>query len=674
MVKDKRVLMISLFLAAATLAAFWQVSRCEFINIDDTEYVTQNSHIQNGITMEGIRWAFTTQHASNWHPLTWLSHMLDVQLFGLNARGHHLTNLFFHIANTLLLFLVFHRMTKEIWQSAFVAALFALHPLHVESVAWVAERKDVLSTFFWMLTLGAYLWYAERPGLPRYLSVVLFFALGLTAKPMLVTLPFVLLLLDFWPLHRFEQMKPAPGSRPGAREPAPEERGKGKSKKKRAVKDAVESAQPAKTAPAEPAYSWALIRPLLWEKIPLFALTLLSIVVTYIVQLQAGSVKSIEAYPLGVRISNAIVSYIFYIAKMIWPNDLAVLYPHPGFGPLWQVAGAALLLVAATFMAIRGAKRFPYLPVGWLWYVGTLVPVIGLVQVGIHARADRYSYVPLIGLFIITAWGIPDLLKGWRHRKEAIAALSALSLACLFTVTWTQVGYWRNSITLFDHTLNVTDHNSLILNNRGSVYSRLGHYTRAIEDFSRAIEIDPKDTVAYYNRGVAYFGLGNVKPAIDDFSRAIDLNPIYAEYYYNRATAYTRLGETNQAMVDFNRAIEINPKFDDAYFNRGLIHARRGDYSQALVDFDRAIELNPRIAETYYTRGIVRARLGDFRQAIEDFNRSIEINPNSAKAYYSRGAAHNSLGNRRQASEDLKSAARLGHEDARNLLKRHGVN
>jgi protein O-mannosyl-transferase len=674
MIKDKRVLMISLFLAAATLVAFWQVSRCEFIDIDDTEYVTQNSHLQNGITMEGIRWAFTTRHASNWHPLTWLSHMLDVQLFGFNARGHHLTNLFFHIANSLLIFLVFHRMTKAIWQSAFVAALFALHPLHVESVAWVAERKDVLSTFFWMLTLGAYLCYAERPGLLRYLSVVLFFAMGLMAKPMLVTLPFVLLLLDFWPLHRFEQMKPAPGSRPEAGEPAPEERKKGKAKKKRAVKDGVKAIQPAKTAPAEPVYSWPLIRPLLWEKIPLFALTLLSIVVTYIVQLQAGSVKSIEAYPLGVRISNAIVSYIFYIAKMIWPSDLAVLYPHPGLGPLWQVVGAVLLLVAATFMVIRHAKRFPYLPVGWLWYVGTLVPVIGLVQVGIHARADRYTYVPLIGLFIIAAWGIPDLLKGWRHRKEAMAALSALTLTCLFTITWTQVGYWRNSINLFDHALNVTDQNGLILNNRGAVYSRLGHYTRAIEDFSRAIEIDPKDAVAYYNRGVAYFGQGDVNPAIDDFSRAIDLNPSYAEYYYNRATAYTRLGETNRAMVDFNRAVEINPMLEDAYFNRGLIYARRSDYSQALADFDRAIEINPRIAETYYIRGTVRARLGDFRQAIEDFNRAIQINPNSAKAYYNRGAAHNSLGNRRQALEDLKSAARLGHEDARNLLKSQGVN
>lgn len=675
MAKDKKVLMICLFLAAVTLAAFWQVSRCEFIDIDDSDYVVKNSHIQTGMTMEGIRWAFTTGHANFWHPLTWISHMLDVQFFGLNPRGHHLTNLLFHIANTLLLFLVLSRMTKTLWQSAFVAALFALHPLHVESVAWVAERKDVLSTLFWMLTLGAYVFYVERPGLQRYLAVVLFFAMGLMAKPMLVTLPFVLLLLDFWPLHRFEQDRPAP-LRSQVEEPVPEDRRKGKAKKKHADKGAPKAVQiAAKTEqPIEVTYHWERIRYLLWEKIPLFALTVLSSITAFIAQQEGGAVGSIEAYPLGVRISNAIVSYIFYIAKMIWPSDLAVLYPHPGSGPLWQVLGAGLILIAVTFLAVRWAKRFPYLPVGWLWYVGTLVPVIGLVQVGIHARADRYTYIPLIGLFIIAAWGIPDLLKGWRHRKEAMAAMSALSLACLFTVTLTQVGYWRNSITLFDHTLNVTDHNGLILNNRGSVYSKLGHHARAVEDFNRAIEIDPKDAVAYYNRGVAYFGLGNFKQALDDFSRAIEINPHDAEYYYNRATAYARLGEYPQALADFNKAIELKPKFEDAYFNRGVALARLGDYLQALADFNRAIELNPRNAESYYLRGVVRARLGDARQAIEDFNRAIDLNPNSAKAYYTRGAAYNSLGNRRQALEDLKSAARLGHEDARNLLKSQVVN
>jgi len=479
-------------------------------------------------------------------------------------------------------------------------------------------------------------------------------------------------LLDFWPLKRFEATRSAEALRTAQPIPsAPAEKRKGKSGRKQPERSVADKVQiSAKREPPQaPRSLWPWIHPLLWEKIPLFSLTVLSSIAAFIAQQQGGSVGSMEAYPLSVRVANALVSYALYIEKMIWPNNLAVLYPHPGLWPIWQVAGAALLLVAATLMIVRGGMRFPYLPVGWLWYLGTLVPVIGLVQVGIHARADRYTYLPLIGLFIIAAWGIPDLLKGWRHRKTMLLSASALTLSCLFVATVTQVGYWQNSITLFDHTLNVAENNGLIYNNRGFVYSRLGYHTRAIEDFNRAIEIDPKDAVAYYNRGVAYFGLGDVKQSIEDFTRAIDLNPSHAEYYYNRATAYARLSEYDLAMADFNRAIEINPQFEDAYFNRGITRARLGGYSQGLADFDRAIALNPRIAEFYYTRGMVHARLGDVSRAIEDFNRAIDLNPNSAKAYYNRAAAYHSVGNQRQAFEDLKSAARLGNEDARNLLR-----
>jgi lipoprotein NlpI len=668
---DKKIPIILLFLATVTLLAFWQVNHCEFIDYDDDVYVTGNSHVQDGITIEGIRWAFTTGHANFWHPLTWISHMLDVQLLGLSPRGHHLTNLLLHIANTLLLFLVLYRMTNAHWQSAFVAALFALHPLHVETVAWVAERKDVLSTFFWMLTMGAYLFYVERPGLLRYLAIVLFFVLGLMSKPMLVTLPFVLLLLDFWPLHRFEQKKPALDIRQEVKEPASEERRKGKSKKKHAVKGTVKTLQLAtKTAqPAEVNFPWERIRPLLWEKIPLFALTVLSSIAAFIAQQKGGAVGSIEAFPLSERFSNALVSYILYIAKMIWPSNLTFLYPHPGSWPIWQVLGAVFILITATFLAIRWAKRYPFLPVGWLWYVGTLVPVIGLVQVGSHGRADRYTYVPLIGLFMIAAWGIPELLKRWRFRKEVLVALSAVSLVGLFMVTWTQVGYWKNSITLFDHALNVTDDNGLIHNNRGAVYSRLGYYARAIEDFNRAIEIYPKDAVAHNNRGIAYGNLGNRTQAIEDFNRAIEIDAKYAAAHNNRGNAYGNLGNHTQAINDFNRAIEIDPKDAVAHNNRGIAYGNLGNRTQAIEDFDRAIEIDAKYAAAYYNRGIAYGNLGDHTQAIRDFDRAIEIDPKYAVAYYNRGIAYDNLGKHERAYEDLKTAARLGSEDAKYFLR-----
>jgi protein O-mannosyl-transferase len=596
--------MILLFLSATTLLAFWQVVHCDFINYDDPDYVSENIHLRNGISIEGMRWAFTTTHAANWHPLTWISHMLDVQLFGLNPRGHHLMNLFFHIVNTLLLFLVLNRMTKALWQSAFVAALFALHPLHVESVAWVSERKDVLSTLFWLLTMGAYLYYVEQLGLKRYLAVIVFFSLGLMAKPMLVTLPFVLLLLDFWPLNRFENRAAATGR------------------------------------PAGLQHHWALMCPLIWEKVPLLVLSALFSIITYLVQKQAGAVVPIEGIPLSGRVSNAFVSYIFYIDKMIWPADLALLYPHPVSWPLWLVAGAALPIIAATTMAILKAQRFPWLAVGWLWYVGTLVPVIGLVQVGIQTRADRYSYIPLIGLFIIAAWGVPELVKGCRYRKEALAVSSAFILLCLFTITWTQAGYWQNNITLYDHTLSVTENNYMVFNNRGNTYLRLGNYSLAIQDYDRAIEIYHNFSMAYNNRGLAYGNLGKYTRAIEDFDRAVEIDPTYPMAYYNRGNAYLELG-------NFNRAIE---------------------------NYDKAIAINSQIPLVYYIRGKAYGRSGNDARAIMDFDRAVELDPGYALAFYNRGMAYGKLGRYDHVSEDLITAARLGSEDAMKFLTNHGVN
>jgi tetratricopeptide (TPR) repeat protein len=586
--KNKQMLSICLFLAIATLMAFWQVNNCDFIYFDDQNYVTENNHVKNGITLDGTRWAFTTNQSSNWHPLTWISHMLDVQLFGLQPRWHHFTNLLFHIANTLLLFFVLHRMTQARWESAFVAALFALHPLHVESVAWVAERKDVLSTFFWMLTMGAYCLYVERPGLQRYLLVILFFALGLMSKPMLVTLPFVLLLLDYWPLQRFQQI---PSDQKIGNKSA--EKQKGKSKKKHAVGEEAKAATAAQ---------WTLIRPLLREKVPLLALAVLSSIVTYGIQQKAGTV---QPWPLSVRIANAFVSYSTYIGKTIWPTNSAVLYSYPLSLPIWRVFGAGLLLTAITITVIRKARRAQYLAMGWLWFVGTLVPVIGLVQAGIQARADRYTYVPLIGLFIIAAWGISDLSQKWRYRKESLIASSTAVLLCLFIVTWTQIGYWQNSISLFDHALNITDNNYAAYFNRGAIYSHFGNNMQAMGDYNKAIEIYPLYAEAYNNRGNTYLGTNNYKQAIEDYDQAIKINPNYAKAYSNRGNTYLGISNYKQAIEDYDQAIKISPDYARVYTNRGLAYSKLGNYAQAIEDLKTAARLGYKDAQnTLKSQGI----------------------------------------------------------------------
>jgi len=677
--RKKQILLICFLLTVAAVIAFQQLSQCDFTNFDDGVYVTENIHIRHGITIQAIRWAFTTGRAANWHPLTWMSHMLDVQLFGLKPRWHHLTNLLFHIANTLLLFVIFHRMTKAPWKSAFVAALFALHPLHVESVAWVSERKDVLSTFFWMLTMAAYIHYVEHPGLKNYLAVLMFFVLGLMAKPMLVTLPFVLLLLDCWPLQRLQQKKSIQGIRTEVTKPLSANKRKGKSGRKQtsgslpALDPGSSTAGAVQTVvkeeePADDKYQWALVRPLILEKIPLLVLAALSCTVTFIAQQKGGAVKSIGVFPPVVRITNGFVCYVIYIGKTIWPSNLAVFYPHPGLRPLWQVLGAVLFLGAITFAVIRTAKRLPYLAVGWLWFASTLVPVIGIVQVGDQAMADRYTYIPLIGLFVMAAWGIPELMKKWQPtrppRKEALFALPASILACLLIVTWTQVGYWRNSIALYDHALKVTNPNDTIYDNRGDANYCLGNLREAISDYDRAIEINPKYAGSYINRGNAYGKLGDQRQAISDYDRAIEINPEHARAYSDRGAAYGALGNQRQAISDYNRAIEINPKYADAFNNRGAAYGELGNHRQAISDYNRAIEINPEYAEAYYNRGLAYGRLGDHRQAISDYDRAIEINPKYADAFSNRGGAYGILGDYRRAISEYDRAIEINPEHA----------
>lgn len=511
--------LICLCLCLATLAVYWHVLDHGFISYDDDKYVTKNANIQKGLTLESIRWSFTTMSVSNWHPLTWISHIIDYQFFGLDPGGHHLTSLLLHIANTLILLFVFKRMTHMLWPSVFVAGLFALHPLHVESVAWVAERKDVLSTFFCLLTLWGYTRYVERPEVNRYLLPLVFFALGLMAKPMLVTVPFVLLLLDYWPLQRFRFGQSGNGR-------------------------------------------------LILEKSPFFVLSAASCVVTYIAQKSGGAVISSEVYPFTLRVANALVSYIGYIGKMLWPSKLALLYPHPLALSWWQIAGASLLLIAISLLAIKNASRRPYFIVGWLWYLGMLVPVIGLVQVGAQAMADRYTYMPLVGIFVIIAWGTPDMVAAWRFKTPGLAIIAGTILFVLTTVTFFQVGYWRDSITLFEHTLNVTEKNYIIHNNLGVELKNNGRVGEAIRHYEASLSINADGYAdAHNNYANIIAGQGRLAEAIGHYSEALRINPGNAEVHNNLGVALFRNGNVEDAMFHFNEAIRLRPDLAEAHHN-----------------------------------------------------------------------------------------------------------
>ena len=476
---NRRSFLICLILGLITFAVFYQVHSFKFITYDDPYYVYKNPDIQSGLTLESIKWAFTTGCTANWYPLTWLSYMLDWQLFDSNPAGYHVVNLIFHIINTLLVFIVLGQMTRSLWPSAFVAALFALHPLHIESVAWVSERKDVLSTFFWLLTMWAYLRYVNKPCISRYLWTVIFLALGLMSKPMLVTLPFVLLLLDYWPLERFRRRT---------------------------------------------------LFYLIGEKIPFFVLSAALSVVTFLIQQNSRAVVSLDVLPLKFRILNAFVSYTGYIEKMFWPDRLAVFYPHLGrnISVMYAVISAGLLL-AATVLVIRFGKNRRYLVTGWFWYIGTLVPVVGIIQVGIQGMADRYSYIPLTGLFIIIAWGVPDLLAKWRYKKIVLASLALLIVSTISICTYNQLRYWRNTLTLFQHAIDVTEDNFMAMNELAwylAVDPKITAYNpyRAIQLAAEAckithyIDIGNLDTLA-----VAYAAAGNFSKAIEVTGKALEL-------------------------------------------------------------------------------------------------------------------------------------------------------
>ena len=599
----RRELFVCLLLLSITLAAYWQIGDHEFTNYDDTLYVTYNSHVQQGLAGSGIIWAFTTTDEANWHPLTWLSHMLDCQLFGLNPRAHHLSSLLLHLANVVLLFVVLKRMTGALWKTAFVSALFALHPLHVESVAWVAERKDVLSTFFWFLTMLAYTRYAERPTRARYLLTLIAFACGLMAKPMLVTLPFVLLLLDYWPLDRMAYS--------GGGDKAPSLARKG-----------TRSPKPRLT-----------LSRLLWEKTPLFALAAISSAVTFSFQRRAGAMSDMEVFPLWSRIANALVSYLHYIGKMIWPGDLAVLYPHPGTSlSLWWGAGAGLVVVGLSILFVRAGRRRPYLAVGWLWYAGTLVPVIGLIQVGVQAYADRYTYVPLIGLFIMIAWGVAELAGRWGQARTVLALLAATVLSALTACTWIQVRYWKDSISLFTHTIHVTTRNYVAHNNLGNALADRGRLEEAISHYTETLRIKPDHAEAYYNWGMALIKQGRFDEAVERFLKALRIKPDYADAHNNLGGALFTQGKMKEAANHFTEALRIKPDHEEAHYNLAVLLAVRGDVEEAMRHFSEHLRIRPNHADAHYNLGVLLAQRGKLQEAASHFSAALRLKPGFLEA------------------------------------------
>jgi tetratricopeptide (TPR) repeat protein len=526
---------ILLFLACSILMVYWRVQNFNFVYYDDQVYVTENTHVQSGLTGKGIVWAFSSLDAGFWHPLTWLSLMLDFELFGLNPGGYHITNVLFHIASTLLLFLALNQMTGAQWRSAFVAAMFALHPLHVESVAWISERKDVLSAFFWMLTMWSYNLYTKHPSKARYLWVAVAYFMGLMAKPILVTLPFVLLLLDYWPLNRFSihQSDPQP-SLPGD--------GKKEGTKREGVSR------------------------LILEKIPLLLLAALASTLAFLTEQRAEALSSITSYPVSYRITNALVSYWIYAAKAVWPHNLAAFYPHPGLWPIPDIFLATLFLLTVIIIALYWRKRFPYIAVGWFWFLGTLVPVIGIIQIGSQAMADRHSYIPLIGFFLAVTWAAGDFFRK-RNDAKLLPAISALAAIIIFSAcSWIQVSYWKSTFALFQHAVEVTKDNYKALHGLGWAYHSQGDDAKAIALIRESIRLK-SDARAHNDLGVIYMGRKEFREAEREFTASLKLKPHNPQYLNNIGAALASQGKTEEAIPYFREAIHIQPDYKGARDN-----------------------------------------------------------------------------------------------------------
>ena len=557
---------LALVLAVATVALYFPVSHHPFVNYDDDAYVTENAHVQSGLNWNTVRWAFTTYEFVNWHPLTWISHALDCQMFQLDPGGHHETSVVLHALNTLLLFWVLLRATGSPGPSLVVAALFALHPINVESVAWIAERKNLLSTLFFLLALGAYRWYAREPRVTRYAAVAALFALGLMAKPQVITFPFVLLLWDYWPLQRM-------------------------------FADRTEtSSENLATVPAK-SFSWLIL-----EKVPLFAICLASAVITLRAEHTGGTLSGIYFHPFSVRLQNAILSYVRYVGKAFWPSGLALYYPYPSGDllVLWQVIAAFAFLLAVSALVIASRRR-RYLLVGWLWFLGTLVPMIGLRQVGIQAMADRYAYLSFIGLFIMVCWGVAEWARQ-RHISSAnLAVVSAVALVALAVMTHRQLAYWDDNVTLWSHAVAVTNNNYMAEDHLGGALLADGQLEVAMPHFYRAVSINPDDPDSNLNIGGYEQQQRNFPQAIAQYKKVISATEdsavvdavVRAKAFNNMGYSYRELGDLPHARESFEAAVALNPQYPKAWIGLGLVDQKSGNLGAAIQAYSKAMKLQP---------------------------------------------------------------------------------
>jgi protein O-mannosyl-transferase len=586
---EKRTFVFSLLLIVFTLVLYNPANHFSFINYDDNHYISENPHVRAGLTWATIKWAFTSFDYANWHPLTWMSHALDYQLFRLNPAGHHLTSVLLHATNVVLLFLLLVRSTRRAGPSLFVAALFAVHPMNVESVAWIAERKNVLSTMFFLLTLGAYGWYSLKPGWKRYCAVAGLLACGLAAKPMLVTTPFVLLLLDYWPLGRIRGWSVPSDSL------------------------AIEQSSPGR---------------LLVEKLPLLVLAGASSVVTLLAQRASGAVGTLP-FPPGARLANGIYSYAVYLWKTVWPADLTLFYPHPTHLPsLWRIGAAALLLIATTAVVLKLRSR-GYLVTGWLWFLGTLIPVIGVIQVGNQAMADRYAYMPLIGIFAMIAWSGADWARGKRLGLALCVVPAICVLVALTLATYRQIGYWRDSLTVWTHALQVTEHNFVAEDNMGVALVELNRVDEAYSFFVRAAQDEPNDPVARLNIGTYLYQHGHIAEAVQQYELALHLGAepgLLAATYSNLGTAYSDLGNDAKSRYSFEQALRLNPNQAGAWQGMGLLSQKQGKLEEAITYFARSAELQPS-AQGYLQLARVLAQANHRAEALAVYEQAVRLDP-----------------------------------------------
>ncbi len=574
--RSKDRLLVCAALVLLVVFGYFRAGQLGFTEFDDPDYVSRNAHVQAGLTWSGVTWALTTGCSSNWHPLTWISHMVDCQTFGLDSGADHIVNVGFHALNAILLFLLLSSITGSMWRSAFVAALFAAHPLNVENVAWIAERKSLLSTVFWLLTMRAYFRYRAKPGVGRYALVVVLFALGLMAKPMLVTLPFVLLLMDYWPLGKAAE---------------------GKMDLRRAVVD----------------------------KLPLVALSVASCWVTMLVQARGGAVRMLGELPIGERLANVPVAYVEYIGKMIWPSGLCVMYPHPKDTlPVWIIVACVAALVGVSWAAYRTRRSRPYMLVGWLWYLVTLAPVIGIVQVGSQAMADRYAYVPLIGVFVMIAWGARDLFAMMRLSRRWLAVPAAAIPVVLAVCTFSQTGYWRDNDTLWNRALAVTHDHPMVQCCYVSGLLAEDRSDEAISLLRSALSNPQCREVTHYLLGSVLAKQGRLSDAVAEYEASLRVDSDYAPAHNNLGVALARQGQSGQAVEHLCTAVRLMPNYADAHHNYGVLLAREGKIDEAIREWKRAIEIDPSRGNTRLKLAAALLQIGDAAGAREQVDAAEE--------------------------------------------------